>query len=525
MARCCGLFVLLLFLVACAPAPPASVPAAPAPPDRETPRPTPRLNVIVNNLINNPTPQASTSNAWLYWPVWDSLVQFGPDYQVRPSVAERWQLSADSLTWTFTLRRDLTWPDGTPLTAADAAFTVSYIQQNNWPQRSVLLSVERAEAPDPATLVLTTRQPDMSILNNLPTIWLLPQHYLEQVGFQGYVAKPMGSGPYEIVEFRPGDSLLLRKRPTPHAFRTVFIEELAFKVVTENSQKIRGLQTGEYGLMVQPNLTAEQVEQVKQLGFTVLSFPTAMYGIVIPQGPNQARNTPLTDKRVRLALNYAVDWEAISKNLFGGRNVPAGQFAVPGSLMWDPDLKPIPYDPARARQLLAEAGYPNGFKLPYGMDSSTAQAVSDIVLAVQGYLRAIGVEFEIHQVEFGLIADKALGRNNQILGDLYAFGSGDANGFWTFNRTYFGCGRPLGGGPNSFYYCNPEFDRLYEAALAEPDPTRRAQLMRQANRVFREDYPMIFGTINSVLIVHRPEVKGLTIVNGSIFNFDSAYKA
>ncbi|GIW11359.1 MAG: hypothetical protein KatS3mg061_2416 [Dehalococcoidia bacterium] len=216
------------------------MPAAPAPPDRETPRPTPRLNVIVNNLINNPTPQSSTSNAWLYWPVWDSLVQFGPDYQVRPSVAERWQLSADSRTWTFTLRRDLTWPDGTPLTAADAAFTVSYIQQNNWPQRSALLSVERAEAPDPATLVLTTRQPDMSILNNLPTIWLLPQHYLDQVGFQGYVAKPMGSGPYEIVEFRAGDSLLLRKRSTPHAFRTVFIDELAFKVVTENSQKIRG---------------------------------------------------------------------------------------------------------------------------------------------------------------------------------------------------------------------------------------------------------------------------------------------
>lgn len=201
-----------------------------------------------------------------------------------------------------------------------------------------------------------------------------------------------------------------------------------------------------------------------------------------------------------MAIAHAIDWNAIAAKLLGGTAIVSGNFATPGSLYWDPDARPWPYDPARARQLLAEAGYPNGFWIETGMDTTAAQSIPDTVLAIQGYLRDIGIQVEINPVEFGIIRDKFYGRNNQLWSGIYTYGTADATGFFQNLRINIGCGcsRPIGGGPGSEQYCNLEWDRLLDSPLGEPDPARRAELMHRAACLMREDLYVIPGVVQSI---------------------------
>ncbi|MCL6649411.1 MAG: ABC transporter substrate-binding protein [Chloroflexi bacterium] len=482
------------------------------------------LRLAVGQLTGTLSPQASASSVELYWNLYDNLTQFGPNFEVRPSLADRWELRDQNRTWRFTLKQSVIWPDGKPLTAQDVAFTFNEMLKSNWPARSYFAFATGATAVDDWTVDILSSQPDMSVPNGATRLWVVPKHYYEHVGADGFRARPMGSGPYELVEVRDNDVARFRKRSQPHAFRTPIPNEIIFKVIVDNSQKLNGLKTGEIDIALQPNLSGAQIEQARAAGLTLISSPSAPYAVIIPQGAVELRNSPLRDKRVRMAIAYAIDWNAIATKILGGTAIVSGNFATPGSLYWAPDARPWPYDPARAKQLLAEAGYPNGFRIETGMDTTAAQGIPDTVLAIQGYLRDIGIQVEINPVEFGIIRDKFYGRNNQLWSDLYTYGTADATGFFQNLRINVGCGRPIGGGPGSEQYCNPEWDRLFDSSLSEPDPARRAELMRRAARLMREDLYVIPGVVQSIIHVLSPKVRGFAPENPTAFTFDRVYK-
>jgi peptide/nickel transport system substrate-binding protein len=512
-----------LAAVACTPAAtPTSGGAVPAPAEERADQQV--LRVGVSGLIGNPTPQSSSSNLYQFWPMYDNLTLFAANYEVKPSVAERWTIADDAKSWTFTIRRDLRWPTGEALTAEDVAFTINEIIARNWPQRAFIAFVTEAKVIDPYTVQVITRQEDASIPNAGPYLWILPKKYYEQVGFEAFVQRPMGSGPYELVNFKVADTLHYKKRATPHAFRAPVADEIIFRAIPEATQVVNGLIAGELDIAAQVNFTGDQIDQIKRNNLPIISNLAATSGAAIIQGVYEKYNTPLRDRRVRLALNYAVDKQAIADGIYRGYAKPSGQLAVPGSLYWDDSVQPIPYDPNRAKQLLAEAGYPNGFKLPHGIDFTPGMTRPDLVIAIQGYLRAVGVEAEVNSWELGVFVDKRYGRNNQTNGDISVGGSGDGNGFFTQGRTFNGCGKPIGGNAESLSYCNPEWDRLLDQAYGEKDPVRRSQLMKQANRVFREDVPVIFLTSNPIYVVHTVKTKGVELAMPLAYNFDSAYK-
>ncbi|GIW10560.1 MAG: hypothetical protein KatS3mg061_1617 [Dehalococcoidia bacterium] len=231
-------------------------------------------------------------------------------------------------------------------------------------------------------------------------------------------------GPYELAEVRANDLIRFVRKATPHPYRSPIASEILLRAVPEPAQLVNGLRTGEIDLVPFTNLSAEHADTLRRAGLTVLPFLVSNVSYSLPQGPAEVRASPTRDRRVRLAMNYAVNKEAIAKTIYRGFAEPVGQFAIPGSVLWDPELPPFPYDPARAKQLLAEAGYPNGMKLPYGIDYSPL-SLQDTVLAVQGDLRAVGIEVELHNNENAVIQDKIFGRNNQLLGDIYAGGTGE----------------------------------------------------------------------------------------------------
>ena len=516
--------LLAVTLAACAPAnPPTAAPAPAGSPAVERRSENQVLTFGVSRFSDTLSPAGFASNPWFYLPLYDPLTIFGPNFEVRPWLATRWELNAEGKVWTFTLRDDVRFSDGEPLTAEDVAYTINLaLSQQGWVLRSLLTTVAEVKALDPRTLQITTRTLDLSIPSAGPLAYVLSRKVHQEIGDAGYANRPVGSGPYEVVQFQPGTMVHYRVRSTPHPFRKVENRELIFRNVVENSQLRNGLRTGELDGGLLRNFTGEQAESLRQDGMVVIAYLNTNASMKIPQGVAEAKGSPLVDKRVRQALNYAINREEMTQNLFRGFNKPTGQGGTPDSQYWNPDLPPWPYDPQKAKQLLAEAGYPNGFKLTGGLDFTPAAQPAEVPLAVQGYLRAIGVEIEINALELGVFTDKVNGR--QPKGDIVSAGVGDRNGWFSAYRGTIGCNRPTGIARDQFFYCNPEWDRIFDAALVERDPVKRAELYRRAAAIEREDLWLLFTYNGASYHVHSPKVKGIPDNVQNQINLDSAYR-
>ncbi|GIW10268.1 MAG: glutathione ABC transporter substrate-binding protein [Dehalococcoidia bacterium] len=517
MVRTVALLTALL-AVACSP-------AAPPPAGQTTPQERraadQKLTIAVKGIFGNPTPQSSATLHFVYYPLYDNLTAIVGNYEVRPWVAERWELRDDK-TWRFILRRDLTWPDGSRLTARDVAFTLETVLQQRWPQQPYFTSVSAVTVVDDFTVDLALEQPDMSIPAAGNFLWIIPRDYFLRVGFDGFVANPVGSGPYELVTFRTADRVVYRKRATPHAFRQAVAEQLTYQVIAENAQIINGLRTGAVDLALDVNFTADQAETLKNAGMELHVGLSTLQYMAFPQGVAELRGTPLREKRVRQALWYAVNREALATTLYKGYAKPAISVAVPDTPYHDPTIPVPPYDPARSRQLLAAAGYPNGFRLPAGLGYNTAFTTQDVIVALQADLRAVGVEFDVVANERAVAVDKAYGRNNLQKEDIWVARQGDPLGFGG-SRTFIGCGKPVGD-PSALYWCSPEWDRLMDAAYAEKDEQRRAELLKRAARLQVEEAVYQALYVEPLFAAARENIRGFRPVHPLYYHLDSAYR-
>lgn len=208
----------------------------------------------------------------------------------------------------------------------------------------------------------------------------------------------------------------------------------------------------------------------------------------------------------------------MNKQLYNGDAVLAGHLAPPGSPAWDPNIKPIPFDPAMAKRLLAEAGYPNGFKLTAGLDYGSQNADPPF-LAIQSYLREVGVEVGLNKTEYGIFIDKFIGK--QPKGDLFWSSLRDSNGFNALERSYYGCTNPNG---TAIWWCNEEFDRLNAEAAAEADIVKRTELLRRATKAIADDVPAIFQYATPGYTTTSGKIRGFPTEAPLFQNFDSVYK-
>ncbi|MCS6803309.1 MAG: ABC transporter substrate-binding protein [Dehalococcoidia bacterium] len=510
------LAVVAVVAAACAPAPqtaPAQTGGAQQPQERRAANQT--LRVAQIGLPATLSPESSAANIALYSAIYDSMVWVDGKFNVLPRAAERWT-QPEPTTWRFTLRRDLTFSNGDRLTAADVEFTLNLIVETRMPQMSQLTNLVGAKMVDDYTVDVMTRVPDASVVPGLLYAWIMPRNYYRSVGKDGFAVKPIGSGPYELVEFRANDIAVFRKRPTEHPYRKPIITDLIIRSITEQTQMVSGLRTGELDV-VQGLLSPDIVEQIARTDAKIEYRTTSNISALISQPEMRMRDTPLQDKRVRWALNYAVNNEAIANTLFKGYAIPSAQLSVPNSPGWNDDLKPV-YDPAMARRLLAEAGYPNGFRLPVGIEFTPQTVNPNLAAALQADLRAVGIEAAVTPYELAAFLDKYYGRNNQVKGDLFVQSTGDTNGFMTHAQGLYSCNNAL------HWWCNPEFDRLMQLANAELDVAKRGELMRRAVRVLYDDVAHVHLIISSVFHITSSKVRGFVWDNPAFFTYDDVYK-
>jgi peptide/nickel transport system substrate-binding protein len=508
-------------LVACAPATaPSQPPTGGGAPSTSGPLRAENqvIRVAQTGIPASLSPEVSSSNIPYFSALFDPMVTLERGFKVVPQIAEKWEYRDGA--WIFTIRNDVKFTNGQPLTVEDVTFTINLIAEKNLPQRAYLPNLAGARALDARTVEVSGRVPDISILNGMAWVFVLPKAYYEQVGQREFQTKAIGSGPYEVVEFRPSDLAVFRKK-AEHPFRKVVATELRFQTVPETASVVSGLRTGDIDATSHVTFAVDQVEAMKRDGVRIASLDGAFVFALASQPENRDKNTPLTTKLVREALNYAVDKEAIARALYRGYAAPSGQLTITSSNLWLKDVQPWPYDPAKAKQLLAQAGYPNGFKLESGIDFTPTSVNPQLALALQGALKDVGVEAPLNSHEIAVFLDKFYARNGQQKSELFLIVSGDANGMGSALRGNFSCDKR----GYEVWWCNEEWNRLFDQSLSEPNEQRRAELQQRAHRALLADVPGIFLLTTPLFVASGPKIENVELTTPLVYRFDNVYRA
>jgi peptide/nickel transport system substrate-binding protein len=325
----------------------------------------------------------------------DAMVKPMPAGMTTPSLAESWSESKDHLSYTFTLRKNLKFHDGSPVTADDVKFSFE-----RYKGASATLLHERVKevqvvSPTQARFVLKEPWPDFMLFYGTTASgagWIVPKHYVEKVGDDGFKRAPVGAGPYKVVSFTPGVELVLeafdgywRKAPS--------IKRLVMRTMTEESTRAAAVKRNEVDLAY---LFAGPVaEELKRTPGIKLEAPLLTGAFWLELTEQWDPKSPWHDRRVREAASHAIDRAAINQAETLGFSRLTGSI-VPRIFQFAVAVEPPAYDPARAKKLLAEAGYPNGFDAgdfyPFPPYNSMGEAIV-------GYLQAVGIKSRMRAME------------------------------------------------------------------------------------------------------------------------------
>jgi ABC-type transport system substrate-binding protein len=464
------------------------------------------------------SPEGAATNITLTSFQFDNLLNFDKDFNLVPSAAEKWELLPDNTAWRFTLRKDLKFSNGDTATAEDVVFWVQTLltpSATNTVGRQLLFA-SGAKVVDQFTFDITVRQRDFSLPYLGPNIFVVSKKAVEAAGGPrefGVAPRNGGTGPYELAEVSQGNQITWKAKSGAHPWRKPIASEIRWIVVPDQSQRLIGLQTGTLDMAIALS-NVEIVDRARREGIKIDAKPDTYANIAFDQ--KTAMTTPLADRRVRAALNYAVDRTTIANTLYRGFGVPIGQLGVPGSLNYNDDVKPPAFDVARARQLLTEAGYPNGFRLT-GIDIASTE-FTPLYQAVQDSHRAVGVTYDIVPNEFAQYVAVALGQRPRK--EMISAGGNNPNGIFSFTWQFLKCDQP----PQGLLWCSQDMDRLLTQAYAEPNLPRRVQLLREAAKAWSDDYPMIFLIATSSFVLTAPKIEGFSRAIPAHYTLDSVYR-
>ncbi len=445
--------------------------------------------------------------------VFEGLTRFTADARLEPALATRWELSADGRTYTFHLRPHVVFQNGRPFGAGDVvhSFTRALDPATHGGRAEPLLPIQGASAfadgkattvsglsaPDDSTVVITLDQP-LAIFPKLlamPVASVLPADAPASVGDH-----PVGTGPWKLVTWKHDDYLLFARNANywggpPKA------DSLEARIIAEPSTAVAEFESGNVDVAEIPPDEVESWEADSSRKPLLRDAPSLQLVYV---AINTTRG-PLRDRRVRQAINDAVDTRTILQQLVHGRGQPAAGVIPPSLGGADTTRAPYPYDPAKARALLAAAGHPDGIDVE--LWTGATPIMVRVAEAIQGYLNAVGIRTKIVQRDAASAREAARkGETDLFLKDWYA-DYPDAENF--LDPLLAGTNTGVGG--NVSFYRNPAFDRLMSAARREPDEPKRNALYRQADSLAYADAPMIDLYFYDKLYAVQPWLQGFTL--------------
>ncbi|MBI3953254.1 MAG: hypothetical protein HY330_01950 [Chloroflexi bacterium] len=417
--------------------------------------------------------------------IYDGLIEMARDGSLRPSLATEWRVRDDSLTWDFKLRRGVKFHNGDPFTAADVKYTFETYQGLG--ASELKATVDRIDTPDEATVIFHTVTPYPVMISQIgytPTFvgWQVPKGYSERVGIEEFRKKPIGTGPFKFLEKRIGERQEYAAN-ADHWEQAPKVARMTLLIAPDDTTRIAMLKTGEVEIAM--GIPGPQIAAIRSTrGLRIVSNQTV--SAIWHSFPDMLKpGLPLSDKRVRQAVNYAIDRQAIVDRLLFGEAQTAASVVSPGMFGFHKDLKPYPYDPRKARQLLAEAGYANGFEVNFHNtvgQESTGQAIAD-------YLKEVGIKVNIRMYEGAAWVVRF--REHTFDGIAYGSGSNVAGDGSYRVLTFIRCWDTKVVGQYS-YVCNPEIEKLYEEQLKTVDQAKREQIVRRIQEIDYEEAGHLF---------------------------------
>jgi peptide/nickel transport system substrate-binding protein len=331
--------------------------------------------------------------------IFDTLYGFDAKGNIVPRMASGYKISPDGLTYTFTLRKGIKFQNGDPFSSADVKFSIERVidPASRSTRRPYFAPVVASvDTPDPTTVVIKLKYPDGAFLNKVAGfLFIEGQKYVSSLKDPtDFASKPVGTGPYFVKENKIGQYLELERFDGFYG-KKPGIKNLTFKYIPEGTSRVNAILAGEVDIATKiPLSDVARLRKVTSLDVITNPVASPMHVRLYSDDPA----SPLSKRKVRLALNYAVDKNAIIKGVFHGIGAPMGTFISKyypyGS---SPDVKPYPYDPAKARSLLKEAGYPNGFSIVLNDAVGTPKAFAE---AIAAYLGQVGIKVKINRIDY-----------------------------------------------------------------------------------------------------------------------------
>lgn len=455
--------------------------------------------------------------AWIFDPLLDRDPQ---TLEMRPWLASSWEISNDHLQYTFHLRPDVTFSDGHPLTAEDVKFTFDMIRspEVDAPQlRSYFVDITAIDVLDEHTVRFTCDKPYYRHLVMIGGMYIIPRHIYGEGDFNRHPANrsPVGSGPYRLDHWKTGQELVLARnyRWWGAAFtrNRPYFDRIVYTILTEDNSAFLLLARGDLDAMaLRPDVWERRAAAPRFTArFNRFAYDRPAYNYI---GWN-LRDPRFADRRVRRALAMLMDREAIRDGIYKGLATIVTSGFMPGTPEFNPDIKPVPYDPEAARKLLAEAGWRDsdgdglldrdGLPLKFEVATTNQNPLAEQILTLyKEALARVGIELVIRPLEWASLLDRVDKREFEaVLMGWQMPPDPDPYQVWHSSQAE--------AGSNYVGFVNEEADRLIEAARACFDRNERIRMYHRFQEILDEEQPYLFLIAPRALLAVDRRIYGI----------------
>lgn len=399
--------------------------------------------------------------------VFDALTELKRDGQMNPRLAESWSFSNDLLEWTFKLRKGVKFHDGSDFTADDVTFTINRVlADNTTPLRTFLRLVKSVEKVDDYSVKFTLIQPYGIFDRQISYVNMMSKTYHGKAGDEGYAKKPVGTGPYKLLGWVKDDRMELEANEN-YWRGAPLIKKATYRPIPSEASRASALLSGEVDLV--PTLPPSLLDRIKAAPNLKADVAPSFRVIFVAFNVNKA---PLDNALIREAIDKSIDRKSITDKLLRGLGKPTGVMVPPMNIGYDSSIRPVEYDPERAKALVKEAGY-NGEVISIQYPNNNVTMANEVVQAVAGYMTAAGLKVEIKPLEFTAFFPLWL---QSKLDSMYFFAFG-ASGYHAESvlTTMYEQG-------SHAYKVDMEIDRLLKEQRKVTDPEKQKQLLSEAFR-------------------------------------------
>jgi peptide/nickel transport system substrate-binding protein len=435
------------------------------------------------------------SSALVIEQAYNSLLKLDQDLKLVNDLAESYEVSGDGMVYTFKLHKGVKFHNGREMTAADVKYSLERVKDPTSPRAYTLEPVASIDVVDDYTVKLSLSKPFAPLLVNLAggLMAIVPKETVEKHGDLQNVMD--GTGPFKLKEYVPGQVISLEKNPDYFKKGLPYLDGIEFKAMADETARLTSVRTGEVDVILE--VPQKDVSSLKSdSSVVIVGGPGSWYDYI---GINNNRE-PFADVKVRQALAYGVDRKAIVDIALFGEATPIKTGPIPPSHWAYVNDEAYKRDIAKAKQLLAEAGFPNGFKatLKVGADYKSQVAIAQVV---QSQLKDIGIEVEVKPMEWGLFIDEVVNKNDFDMTILGWIGATDPDAFM---YAQFKTGEKW----NFYKFSDQQVDDLVEQGRTAMDQNERKRIYTDAQKRVAELSPYVFLHINNQYEAYTHQVKG-----------------